>query len=260
MKRLLLVLSALLLTALFPIQALALEENESVTIQIGEASAENGAAVDIPVYLKGSAGVDSIQFDLNYDSTALSVVSVTPGDLFLPEYVIYNAEEPGRLRIACADKLGLAGDGTLLTVRFTAISGAGSALTATNGIITRVDADFNQTNAYILLEDGGVSIGAGAIPAALVTPWIPETPPPTPTPEPTPTLVPEPEALSQELPSDQTESPASSAAGGATVDPIAYVVVAALFLMLILLITVSIYRRRRQAAASLPDHPVRKDS
>ena len=44
---------------------------------------------------------------------------------FLAEYVVYNADEPGRIRIACADALGLKGDGTLLTVRFTALSAAG---------------------------------------------------------------------------------------------------------------------------------------
>ena len=260
MKRLLLVLSALLLTALFPVQALALEENESVTIQIGAASAENGATVDIPVYLKNSAGVDSIQFDLNYDSAALSVVSVTPGDLFLPEYVIYNADEPGRLRIACADKLGLAGDGTLLTVRFLALSDAGSALTATSGIITRVDADYVQTNAYVALESGGISIGAGAVPEALVTPWIPETPVPTATPEPSDTPQPVEEAASVVSSAPEVQLPAESAAT-TEVEPIAYVVVGVLFALLIVLITVSVIRRRNQAEAEMqPKKSSRKDS
>lgn len=258
MKRMLPVLTALILAALIPAYALA-EGNESVTISIGTASAEADAQVDVPVYLKNCAQVDSIQFDLNYDPAALSVVSVTPGDLFLAEYVVYNADEPGRIRIACADALGLKGDGTLLTVRFTALSAAGSALTVTGGVITRVDADYQQTNAYVTLEDGGVSSGAGAVPAALVTPWIPETPPPTPTPEPTASPVPEPDALAQPVDSGLPETPAPSAADAA-VDPLSYVVVAVLFLILIGLIVVSTLKRRRQAAVSSPDHPVRKDS
>jgi len=258
MKRMLLVLTAVVLAALIPASALAAEGNESVTIVIGTASTESGGQAEIPVYLKGCAGVDSIQFDLNYDPAALTVVSVTPGDLFLAEYVVYNADEPGRIRIACADALGLKGDGTLLTVRFAAQSAAGSALTATNGVITRVDADYNQTKAYVLLEDGGVSIGTGAIPAALVTPWVPETPPPTPTPEPTPTVEPAPAELAQV---EQSASPeASSVPTDGTVDPISYVVVAVLFVILIVLIVVSVLKRRKRPAETQPDYPVRKDS
>ncbi len=259
MKRLLLVLTAVVLAALIPAAALAAEGNESVILAIGTASTENGGQADVSVTLKNCAGVDSIQFDLNYDPAALTVVSVTPGDLFLAEYVVYNADEPGRIRIACADALGLKGDGTLLTVRFTAQSASGSALTATNGILTQVDADFNQTKAYVSVEDGGVSIGTGAVPAALVTPWIPETPPPTPTPEPTPTPVPEPAELAQV---DTSASPEATAApaGDQTVDPIAYVVVAVLFCILIALIVVSILKRRKQAVEPKPDRPARKDS
>ena len=258
MKRMLLVLTAVVLAALIPASALAAEGNESVTIVIGTASTQSGGQADIPVYLKDCAGVDSIQFDLNYDSAALTVVSVTPGDLFLAEYVVYNADEPGRIRIACADALGLKGDGTLLTVRFATRSDAGSALTATNGVITRVDADYNQTKAYVLLEDGGVSLGTGAIPAALVTPWIPETPPPTPTPEPTPTVEPTPAELAQV---EQSALPEASAApNNGAVDPISYVVVAVLFAILITLIVVSVLKRRKQSAESQPDYPIRKDS
>ena len=37
------------------------------------------------------AGVDSVQFDLNYDSAALEFVSMTPGDLFAAQYTVsYN--------------------------------------------------------------------------------------------------------------------------------------------------------------------------
>ncbi|MCE5187826.1 MAG: hypothetical protein LLF75_01370 [Eubacteriales bacterium] len=259
MKRLLLVFAVLTLAALLPIHTLAAEENGSVTIVVGSVSAENGAFADVPVYLENSKSVDSIQFDLNYDPAALSIVSVTPGDLFLPEYVIYNADEPGRLRIACADALGLKGDGTLLTVRFTVLSGTGSALTATSGIITCVDADYNQTNAYVSLEDGGVSIGESAAPAALVTPWIPETPVPTPTPEPTPTVVPDLESLAEPTVSGQPESSAAPIAEE-QVGPVSYIVVAVLFFLLLVLIFVSAAKRRRKAAESQPDHPARKDS
>ena len=61
MKRLLLVLTAVVLAALIPASALAAVGNESVTIAIGTTSTENGGQADVPVTLKNCAGVDSIQ-------------------------------------------------------------------------------------------------------------------------------------------------------------------------------------------------------
>lgn len=174
MKRLLPVFAALLLAVMLPSGALALEGDEVVSIVVGSVSGENGDKIDVSVSLENCTGVDSIQFDLNYDSSALSFVSLTPGDLFLAEYVVYNADEPGRIRIACADALGLKGDGTLLTIRFTALSNNGSALAVTNGIITRVDADYQQTNAYVSYENGGVSIGGGIVPKRWSPPGFPK--------------------------------------------------------------------------------------
>jgi len=260
MKRLLPVFAALLLAVMLPSGALALEGDEVVSIVVGSVSGENGDKIDVSVSLENCTGVDSIQFDLNYDSSALSFVSLTPGDLFLAEYVVYNADEPGRIRIACADALGLKGDGTLLTIRFTALSNNGSALAVTNGIITRVDADYQQTNAYVSYENGGVSIGGGIVPEALVTPWIPETPVPTATPEPTP----EPEAATPELnvPAvvEETVAPEDSAANE-PVGPVSYIVVAVLFVILIVLITVSIIKRRRLSGTDLQENNhSRKDS
>lgn len=260
MRRILPVFTALLFAVLLPVSALALEGDEVVSIVVGSVSGENGDKIDVPVLLQNCAGVDSIQFDLNYDPAALSVVSVTPGDLFLPEYVIYNADESGRIRIACADALGLKGDGTLLTIRFTALSNNGSALAVTNGIITRVDADYQQTSAYVSFENGGVSIGGGIVPEALVTPWVPETPQPTATPEPTPEPAaavsePSPTAIAQE-----TAVPETTLADG-SVGPVSYLVVAVLFVLLVVLIIVSVRRRRNDAdTESQKNNLSRKDS
>ena len=248
MRRILPVLTALLFAVLLPVSALALEGDEVVSIVVGSVSGENGDKIDVPVLLQNCTGVDSIQFDLNYDPAALSVVSITPGDLFLPEYVIYNADESGRIRIACADALGLKGDGTLLTIRFTALSNSGSALAVTNGIITRVDADYQQTNAYVSYENGGVSIGGEAVPAALVTPWVPETPVPTATPEPTPEPAAAVSETSPTAAAEVTAAPEEAIADG-SVGPVSYIVVAVLFLLLIVLIIVSVRRRRVDADA-----------
>ncbi len=204
MRRTFLVLLALLLavTLSAPTRAFA-EEEEFVQIQVGTVSGESNGQIDLSVLLSNCAGVDSIQFDLNFDSAALEYVSMTPGDLFAAQYTVANSDMSGRVRIACASALGLEGAGTLLTLRFRVLSDTGSAVNITNGIVTRVDADYNQTIAYVSITDGGVTIGEAALPAPVATPWVPATPVPTPSPTPEPTATPEatvtPEAASPEV-------------------------------------------------------------
>jgi len=171
--------------------ARSLAEEESVLIQVGTVTGESDGEIDLPVLLDNCAGVDSVQFDLNYDSAALVYVSMTPGDLFSAEYTVANADVPGRIRIACASALGLEGKGTLLTLRFQLLSDAGSAVTITSGIVTRVDADYNQSAAYVSISDGGVSVGSAPVPQSAVTPWIPVSPTPSPSPTPEVTATPE---------------------------------------------------------------------
>ncbi len=202
MKHTPVLLTALLLSLLLAMPAHSLAEEGSVSIQVGEAGGESGETVDLPVLLGACAGVDSVQFDLNYDSAALEFVSMTPGDLFAAEYTVINADVPGRIRVACAGALGLEGAGTLMTLRFRLLSDAGSVVSITSGIVTRVDADYRQSAAYVTISDGGVTAGGAPLPQAVVTPWVPATPEPTPTPEPTATATPSPAAT--ENPAPQT--------------------------------------------------------
>ena len=187
MKRTLLILSALLLAVSLaaPAKAYA-EEEETVRIQVDTVSGEKGDQVDLPVLLGDCKDVDSAQFDLNYDSTALEFVSMTPGDLFAAQYTVINTDTPGRIRAACASALGLTSAGTLMTLRFRLLTDTGSAVTLSNAIITRVDADYNQTPAFIAITDGGITVGTAPLPAPAVTPWVPATPIPSPSPTPTP--------------------------------------------------------------------------
>ena len=193
MKRVFLFLTVLLLAVslTIPKQALA-EEAESVLISIDTVSGESDGQIDLPVKLSQCAGVDSVQFDINYDSTALTFLSMTPGDLFAAQYTVINADVPGLIRVACASALGLEGAGTLMTLRFQVASDTGSAVTVSSGVVTRVDADYNQSTAFVSILDGGVSVGASALPTLAVTPWIPATPVPTPSPTPEATAEPEP--------------------------------------------------------------------
>ncbi|MEA4915674.1 MAG: cohesin domain-containing protein [Christensenella sp.] len=195
MKRVFLFLTVLLLAVSLtaPKRALA-EETDSVLISIGTVTGETDGQVDLPVALSQCKGVDSVQFDLNYDSAALKFISMTPGDLFAAQYTVVNADVPGRIRVACASALGLENEGTLLTLRFQVLSGTGSAVTISSGIVTRVDADYNQSTALVSIADGGIAVGTAPLPTPAVTPWVPATPVPTPspTPEATATATPSP--------------------------------------------------------------------
>ncbi len=243
MKKPLLILSALLMSVCIFLPARALAEEEMVLLTVGTTDGEAGAEVDVPVLLSDCECVDSAQFDINYDASALSVVSVTPGDLFPAEYCIANTDESGRIRVACACASGLANDGTLMTIRFKILTETGSALTLTSGIITRIDEAYVQSEAYVTLENGGVTVGGAAVPEPLVTPWVPATPVPTPSPTPEVT-----EAPGTMVVPDAGQSSAAPEAAESTqqsVGPIAYAVVGALALLLIVLIVVSVRNKRR---------------
>ena len=230
------------------------EEDKIVRLSVGSVSGEAGDLVDVPLLLSDCAGVDSLELDLNYDAAALSVVSVTPGDLFPAEYCVTNIDQAGVIHIACATALGLEGDGTLLSVRFQVLTAAGSALTVTTHLnekeITYIDADYNQFGAYLLLENGGVSVGGASVPAPLVTPWTPATPIPTPTPSPTPTA--EPTFDAQALAAD-TPAPTAAPDLSGQPDPGAYLIIGALSALIVVLIVVSAVRRKKEKAASEED-------
>jgi hypothetical protein len=248
----------LIVFLLLPAYSLA-DEGRVVRLSVGSAGGEVGTEVDIAILLYDCERVDSVEFDLNYDPAALSVVSVTPGDLFPVEYCFSNASEPGVIHIACACELGLENSGTLLTVRFRILSEAGSALTVTSHLtekeITYIDNEYNQYAAYVDLENGGVRAGADSVPEPLVTPWTPASPTPEPSPTPAPT-----EAQAVETLAPQQEAEAEAPGSWSDIDPVAYYVVGGLVGLLAVLITVAvaIKKKNRSKTGDKPNKPKKK--
>ena len=237
MKRTLLFLLALFCAVVVLPQAHARAEEEPVTLQVDTVVGESGGEVDVPVLLGSCLGVDSVQLDLNYDAGAVSLVSVTFGGLFtLSEY---NDNQAGRVRIACASALGLNQAGVLVTLRFTLTGESGSAATITNAVITRVDTDYNQSDAYVAVENGGVTLGNAPLPVAKVTPWVPSTPTPTPSPEPTPTPSPTPAPT-------PTTAIVAALALARRIPAAAYIVTGALVLILILILTLAAAKQKKR--------------
>jgi len=202
-----------------PMAALA-QHTETIDISVDAVRAEAGAQeAAVIVSLANCAGMDSIQLRLNYDQTCMRLTAVDAGDLLSGGLHVLNTETSGLLILAFASAEGLRqNEGTLIDLKFTLVNEAGSALTVTEVLATRYDAEANlQSKAYVTVEDGGVTFASdGTLPAAVITPWPVETPAPTPEPTPEPTAAPV-SAPSTEMPAaeqQQAESAAKKKTGG----------------------------------------------
>jgi len=247
MRKLLLLASLLVMTLCMITPSTSHADGElAVRLSFGIANGEVGDIVDVPVQLSECKSVDSVQLDINYDPAALSVVSITPGNLFPVEYCITNVAESGVVRLACACALGLEGDGTLITIRFKILADTGSALTVTSRLggreVTYIDADVNQLTAYLLIENGGVSVGAGSVPLPAVTPWIPDSP--TPIPSPTPTATPETTITITSM--EQAETPVPEVPIVSDKDPFAYFIIGGLMIVIIFIVVTAVHLRKER--------------
>ena len=111
-------MAALLLTAL-PVSAAT-----APTVTAGSVTVTQGSSVSLSVTAASLSSLGSMELLLYYDSAALSVSSVTAGNLFSSEVFDYNADEAGVIRVNAVSFAGVSGSGTVMTVRFTAASTA----------------------------------------------------------------------------------------------------------------------------------------
>ncbi len=142
-------------------------------------------------------------------------------------------------RVAFA--LGLEGAGTLLTLRFRLLNETGSAVSITSGIVTRVDADYNQTKSYVAIQDGGIAAGTAPLPAPAVTPWVPATPVPTPSPTPEVTATPEASATPEEI----AATPAATDAPAEGLSTNVFYIGGGLLLIIVLLVVILFVRKNK---------------
>ena len=179
----------LLLTA-----SAALADDERIVVSVQQVQGSTEGNVALSVDLSGCRDMDSLQLRLNYDQTALRLVSAEIGALLDGEedgtslYII-NADNPGVVALAYAGRDGLTGEGTALTLTFAPYTDQGSAVVATDVLATRYHAaSGEQSKAFVSVQNGGVYVGeSGTIPDPVVTPWPEETPTPSPSPTPVPT-------------------------------------------------------------------------
>lgn len=186
--------SIVLVLVCFLFAAVSLAEGE-IGITAETLDASEGEDVTVSVNLTSCLGMDSLQFNLNYDAASFRFVTADGGELLSDGLFVFNPDEDGvvRFAFACAD--GLKNDsGTAFTVTFNALNEYGTALTITDALATRYDSGTQeQSKAYLTLENGGIAVGS-EVPEAKITPWIPETPTPAPTFTPEPEVTAEPTA------------------------------------------------------------------
>ena len=235
-------IAALLAACLLPaLCSVALADGGFViTVPVVQGTLEEDIAVEIA--LSGCQDMDSLQMCVNYDQTALRLVSAEAGELLGGGLHALNTDEPGLVALAYAAREGLTDQGTVLTLVFAALSDQGSAIVVTDVLATVYDAESGvQSKLYGTVENGGVAIGeAGSVPEAVITPWPEETPVPTPSPTPEPTA--EPTAA----PEESAAPEASAGDGGGTRPAAFYVFLAAIVLLIIALALLFVLRRRKQ--------------
>jgi hypothetical protein len=122
-------------------------------------------AVDVDV--TGITDLYAFQFDLSFDPTLLSAVSVVEGG-FLPSggatfFIPGSIDSVGGTVAATADTLigaipGVTGDGTLAEFEFTALAPGTSALSFANEIL--LDSSLNDITANTTFQNGSVTIGS----------------------------------------------------------------------------------------------------
>jgi hypothetical protein len=122
-------------------------------------------AVDVDV--TGITDLYAFQFDLSFDPTLLSAVSVTEGD-FLPSggttfFIPGTIDNVGGTVSANADTLigaipGVTGDGMLAEFEFTALAVGTSTLSFANEIL--LDSSLNDITADTTFENGSVTVDA----------------------------------------------------------------------------------------------------
>lgn len=204
----------LLVVVLLACPMTVLAEEDSIDIAVATVQAAAGAEeATVAVKLSNCASMDSIQLRINYDETAMRLTAVDTHGILDSGLHVLNTEKVGLLILAFASAEGVRADeGTLIELQFTLVNEAGSAVTVSEALATRYDAETGvQSKAYVTVQDGGVTFQEdGTLPEARITPWIPETPAPTPEPTPEPTEVPivVPDAAAE---ADVTAAPAEKA-------------------------------------------------
>lgn len=151
--------------ALFALLAVAHASAASISV-VGPVSNPNvNDTFDVDIDVSSISDLYAFQFDLAFDPSLVSAVSITEG-AFLPGggttfFIPGTIDNVGGTITANADSLigaipGVTGSGTLVQIQFTAIAPGTSALTLQN--ITLLDSTLTDITASATVDNGSVTI------------------------------------------------------------------------------------------------------
>lgn len=87
-------------------------------LKIGDVSGGVGKSVEIPVNMKTSVAIGSVDLAISYDTSALQLESVAKGSLTGNGMFDYSSKTPGKVTIAMANPDGMKGDGSIALLKF----------------------------------------------------------------------------------------------------------------------------------------------
>lgn len=145
------------------------------TLSVGSASVSVGNTFVVPVEVSSASDLYAFQFDVSFDANVLQLESVTEGS-FLPTagptfFIPGTIDNTAGTAAFNADTLigavpGAAGDGTLATLDFQAVSNGASTVTLSNIIL--LDSNLNDIS---FTSSGGDMVVGSAVPEPR-TDWL----------------------------------------------------------------------------------------
>lgn len=141
----------------------------AVQVSAGSAAGLAGQTVDIPIGVSNvtGLGIRSVQFDLTYNGSLVTVTDVLEAGALAgaagwndASYDVFVSGSTHRLRVATAGANPLAGSGPMLIVRFLVNP---AQLTATASALTLSNLDFNEGSPLDTLASGTLTINATPI-------------------------------------------------------------------------------------------------
>lgn len=142
-------------------------------LNIADVSGATGSSVEIPINLKSSVGIGSIDVVVSYDANMLQLESVEKGSLSSNSMIDYNAKTSGSVAIAMVDSGGVKGEGSVAVLKFKVLGKEGDRSTITiksasaNEAATLIDVRLD-TKAGSFSVAGGGGIGSLGIAVAVV--------------------------------------------------------------------------------------------
>lgn len=144
-------------------------------LSVGDVSGGAGSSVEIPLNLKSSASIGSIDAVVSYDANVLQLDSVEKGSLSGNSMIDYNDKTPGSVTIAMADSGGVKGEGSVAVLKFKVLGKEGdrSAITITsasaNEAATLIDVRLDTRAGSFSVSGGGIGlVGIVAVVVILV--------------------------------------------------------------------------------------------